>query len=78
MVEEGGEALSEMIEVHRSDLLKILDVLNTARRHHELRDEMNAALHLATHARWSPLTSELAANADRVRFLLTLSPRDGE
>lgn len=59
-----------VIEVHRSDLDKIMDALGAARRHHESRDEMNAALHLSHQPRWSPLTSELASAYDRVRALL--------
>lgn len=59
-----------VVEVHRSDLEKILDVLNITLRHHVARDEMNACLHLAQAARWSPLTSELMAERDRVAALL--------
>lgn len=63
-----------MIEVHRSDLEKIHDVLVAAARHHEARDESNAALHLAPSARLSPLTSELVAARDRVEALLKEAP----
>jgi hypothetical protein len=62
-----------MIEVHRSDLEKILDVLTIAAAHHVARDEMNAALHLAKAARYSPLTSELLAERDRVTELLKVT-----
>ena len=58
------------IKVHRSDLEKILDVLTVAARHHEARDESNALLHLSTSTRFSPLTSELMAERDRVAALL--------
>jgi len=58
------------IGVHRSDLEKIHDVLVMAARHHEARDNSNAALHLAPTARLSPLTSELLAARDRVAALL--------
>lgn len=62
--------MGEMIEVHESDLHKILDVLNVAVRHHVSRDEMNASLHMAPTTRYAPLTSGLAAAADRVNALL--------
>ena len=61
------------MEVHRSDLEKIRDVLAAATRHHVSRDESNAALHLAAQARYSPLTSELEAAYERVEALLTVS-----
>jgi hypothetical protein len=60
----------DTIEVHQSDLEKIYDVLRVAAEHHELRDQMNAKLHLARTARLSPLTSELIAQADRVQTLI--------
>jgi hypothetical protein len=59
-----------LIEVHRSDLEKLHDVLVAACHHHVSRDESNAALHLAPTARFSPLTSELMAERERVAALL--------
>lgn len=59
-----------MIDVHRSDLEKLHDVLAVAVRHHLARDQMNAALHLAPQTRLSPLTSELQAALERVEALL--------
>lgn len=58
------------MEVHESDLTKIHDVLAVATRHHIARDEMNAALHLAPTARYSPLTSELASATERLEAIL--------
>lgn len=58
------------IKVQASDLEKVLDVLRAAEKHHRSRDEMNAALHLAPAARYSPLTSEIEAAADRIGALL--------
>lgn len=59
-----------VIEVDSSDLFKIHDALAHAVRHHEARDEMNAALHLATNTRASPLTSEIAAAEERLRQII--------
>jgi hypothetical protein len=59
-----------MIEVHRSDLEKLRDILAVAVDHHQARDLMNAKLHLASTVRLSPLTSELIAELDRVNELL--------
>lgn len=63
--------MAETIPVHRSDLEKVHDVLVIAAKHHEMRDEMNACLHLAQTARLSPLTAELLAERDRVAALLS-------
>lgn len=59
-----------MPQVPLSDLEKINDALKAARRHHEARDESNAALHLAPQTRFSPLTSEIAAAQDRCETLI--------
>jgi len=59
------------VVVHVSDLEKIADVLTVALRHHRARDEMNAALHLQTTARYSPLTSEIEAALERTVGLMT-------
>lgn len=53
--------------IHSSDIDKILDAVAQACQFHTYRDEMNAALHLASSTRYSPLTSELE-NA-RLRLL---------
>ena len=58
------------MEVDRSDLQKIHDVLTAARDHHVHRDESNARLHLAPSARLSPLTSSLDAACDRLDGIL--------
>jgi hypothetical protein len=47
------------------DLAKIRDALAAAERHHVARDESNAALHLGE-VRYSPLTSTLVAERERV------------
>ena len=61
-----------MVDVDRSDLLKIADVVHRAAQFHANRDHMNQALHLATEVRYSPLTSELLATQDRLAALLTV------
>lgn len=58
------------MEVHRSDLEKITDVVKIAYQHHLDRDSSNAALHLASMVRPSPLTSELGSALDRLNAIL--------
>lgn len=58
------------IEVDVSDVQKAYDVLERAAQHHEARDDSNAALHLASQTRLSPLTSELMAARDRLSAVL--------
>lgn len=62
------------VDVHRSDLEKVLDTLVVAAEHHVFRDQMNGRLHLAKDVRYSPLTSELLAARDRVDALLKHDP----
>jgi hypothetical protein len=65
-------AEAEMVgttEVDFSDLYKIRDALEAAVRHHKLRDESNAVLHLGT-TRYSPLTSQLLASQERLEWYL--------
>jgi hypothetical protein len=57
-------------EVDTSDLEKIHDALLAASEHHISRDKSNAALHLARETRYSPLTSQLTAERDRVWRLM--------
>ncbi len=52
--------------IHSSDIEKILDAVAQAYRFHTFRDEMNAALHLASSTRYSPLTSELDSARERL------------
>jgi hypothetical protein len=66
----GAIRQEDLMDVHRSDLEKIYDIVKIAYEHHLARDEMNAKLHLATAARLSPLTSELGATVDRLKHLL--------
>jgi len=60
------------INVEASDLLKILDAMWKADRFLGWRDNMNAAMHLASDAevRWSPLTSLVHAEAQRLHGIL--------
>ncbi len=58
------------VEVDRSDLEKIADVLAAAVKHHRLKDEANAAAHLNPIVRFSPLTSELMAADARLGAIL--------
>jgi hypothetical protein len=62
-------ARQDEISVQRSDLEKVLDAVDAAVRHHAMRDESNAALHLSG-VRLSPLTSALSGARDRLRGLL--------
>lgn len=57
------------VQVELSDLQKIEDALSEAYTHHYHRDRMNATLHLAKEVRFSPLTSMLSSELDRVRAI---------
>lgn len=63
-------ASDNTIEVHRSDLEKIRDTVVMASNHHMTRDASNAHLHMAEAVRYSPLTSELMAQVDRLNRIL--------
>jgi hypothetical protein len=56
--------------IDNSDALKIYDALHQAREHHEHRDISNARLHAAQAVRYSPLTSTLQAQCDRLESLM--------
>ena len=54
------------INVDSSDLLKIFDALQKANKYLVKRDEMNAAIHLATTPRYSPITSTVESAKERL------------
>lgn len=58
------------MDIHRSDVEKVLDAIAHATEHHVYRDRMNGCLHLAKEVRFSPLTSELIAARERLEKLL--------
>ena len=58
------------IEVDRSDLEKVLDIVRHARDCHLAQDVMNSHIHLAEHPRNSPLSSELMSAAERLGNML--------
>jgi hypothetical protein len=58
------------MEVDKSDLLKILDVLKNNENFHYNRDKMNGAVHLAREVRFSPLTSETIAARERLEIIM--------
>lgn len=58
------------MDIHRSDVEKVLDAVMHAAEHHVYRDRMNGCLHLAKEVRFSPLTSELIAARERLEKLL--------
>lgn len=58
------------VTVDSSDLEKIQDILIAAVSYHERKDEMNAATHLAENVRYSPLTSRLQAEEQRIAVIL--------
>lgn len=62
--------------VDSSDLLKLRDAIESAEEFHRLRDRMNAQLHLAREARYSPLTNELTAAKERISAILDLAPAE--
>lgn len=59
-----------MTQLHVSDLEKLRDALEAAYKHNKARDEMNAAQHLASNVRYSPLTSVLEAELERSTKLI--------
>lgn len=58
------------IEVERSDLEKVQDALVAAHRFFVNRDTMNASVHLAENVRYSPLTSQVEAETERLTEIL--------
>jgi hypothetical protein len=58
------------VNIHESDLLKILDALKNNEEFHRHRDLMNGAIHLAREVRFSPLTSETIAARERLELLM--------
>ncbi len=62
--------MEDELTVKVADLQKVLDVLVAAQRFFKHRDEMNAEVHLAREVRYSPLTTTVAAQCDRVRTVL--------
>jgi hypothetical protein len=58
------------MEIHESDLLKIMDSLKSNEGFHRHRDLMNGAIHLAREVRFSPITSETIAARERLESLL--------
>jgi hypothetical protein len=58
------------MNIHRSDVEKVLDAVTYAAEHHVYRDRMNGCLHLAKEVRFSPLTSELVSARERLERLL--------
>jgi hypothetical protein len=61
--------MSAQIMIARADMELMAEALKTATRHHRLRDEMNAELHMDD-VRLSPLTNALVVALDRaLRYL---------
>jgi len=58
------------VQLHVSDLEKILDAMEAALRHNAARDEMNAAQHLANQVRYSPLTTVLSTEIERLEQII--------
>jgi len=58
------------MEIDKSDLLKILDVLKANEEFHRHRDKMNSAIHLAKEIRFSPITSETISAVERIEKLM--------
>lgn len=60
----------DSIEVAKSDLLKILDILKANEKFHRNRDIMNASIHLAKEMRFSPITSETISAVERLENII--------
>lgn len=58
------------LDVNRSDLDKIHDAMIDAEAFFVHRDSMNAAVHLAGDVRYSPITSRIQAERERLSRIL--------
>lgn len=56
-----------MVWLERSEVKKVKDALALAWRFFKSRDEMNAQVHSASDTRYSPITSRMEAELQRVR-----------
>jgi hypothetical protein len=65
-----------LVTVDTSDLEKVQDALIAAANFFVKRDEMNGSVHLAAQVRYSPLTSTVLAERDRVIALLLAGPEE--
>lgn len=59
-----------MMNIDKSDLLKIYDAVKRARDCHLAQDQMNAHIHCAPETRHGPLTSELMSATERIENIL--------
>lgn len=59
------------IWINRADMEKIKDALALAYRFFKHRDDMNAQVHSAVETRYSPITSRVEAELQRVQTWLT-------
>jgi len=64
-----------MMEIDKSDLLKVLDILKANEKFHRNRDLMNGSIHLAKEVRFSPITSETISAVERMEQLLKQTSR---
>ena len=62
--------MNEEIQVDKSDLRKIRDVMVQAHAFMLRRDQMNAYVHMARECRQSPLTSQMGAEVERLDAML--------
>jgi len=58
------------MNVDKSDLLKVLDILIANENFHRNRDLMNGNIHLAKEVRFSPITSETISARERIEIIL--------
>ena len=63
------------MEIDKSDLLKVLDILKANEEFHRNRDLMNGSIHLAKEVRFSPITSETISAVERMEQLLKQTSR---
>lgn len=66
---EEGSVVPDYIEVHESELRKVLNAVRQAERFHKSHNEMNAALHLEDVV-YSPLTTALSNSVARLEGML--------
>ena len=64
MIDSSGDG---MVYLSRSEVEKVKDALALAWRFFSHRDQMNAQVHSATETRYSPITSRIEAELQRVQ-----------
>ena len=62
------------MEVQQADMEKVRDTLRDALAFFKARDEMNGAVHCAKQIRYSPLTTNIEAECERLEGIIGVKP----